>query len=178
MSFSCVHLCFNFLRCEGTKNTRFNISNCSVYFADSCLISRFLALFTSSRSRVLAYLAFSCSRDVFSFFACPRLLANSSPGLCCVLTIYFRKLTFSYSRVFRVFFTFSLINLADSHFRPERENTRERGYEVRRISHHTKLIISLAVPMTKLLFSLECFLLFFLYDLKKYISHSIIIHSI
>ena len=107
-----------------------------MYLADSCLISRFFALFTSLRSRVLAYSSFSCSCDVFLSFACPRLLANSGPRLYCVLAIYSRKLAFSYSRI-RVFFTFSLIILANSHSRPERENTRERGYEVRRISHHT-----------------------------------------
>ena len=141
MSSSCVHLCFNFLRREGTKNTRFNVSNCAVYLADSCLISRFFALFTSLRSRALAYSSFSCSCDVFLSFACPRLLANSGPRLYCVLAIYSRKLAFSYSRI-RVFFTFSLIILANSHSRPERENTRERGYEVRRISHHTGVFAS------------------------------------
>ena len=76
MSSSCVHLCCNFFRREGTKNTRFNVSNCAVYLADSCLISRFFALFTSSRFRVLAYSSFSCSCDVF-LSSCIRVLAFS-----------------------------------------------------------------------------------------------------
>ena len=135
MSSSYVHLCFKFLRCEGAKNTRFNVFNCAVYLADSCLISRFLTLFTSSRSHIL-YSSFPCSRDVISSFARPRLLANSSPRLYWVLAIYSRKLMFSYSRIL-VFFTFSLIIPANSHSRPERESTREREYEVRRISHHS-----------------------------------------
>ena len=42
----------------------------------------------------------------------------------------------SHSRVL-VFFTFSLIILANSHSRPKRESTRGRGYELRRISHHS-----------------------------------------
>ena len=107
----------------GTKNTRFNVSNCAVYLADSCLISRFVHVLTFSRS---PYSSFSCSCDVFSSFACPRLLANSSPCLYCVLAIYSRKIAFSYFRIC-VFFTLSLIILANSHSRPERENTRERG---------------------------------------------------
>ena len=59
MSSSCVHLCFNLIGCEGTTNTRFTVSNCAVYLADSCLISCFLALFTSSRSRILVFFMFS-----------------------------------------------------------------------------------------------------------------------
>ena len=134
MSVCTVHLCFKLIGCEGTTNTRFNVSDCAVYLAD--LISRFLALFMSSRSRVLAYSSFACSRDVFSSFSCPRHLANSSSRLYRVLAIYSRKLAFSYSRIL-VFFTFSLIILANSHSRPKHESTRGRGYELRRISHHT-----------------------------------------
>ena len=135
MSVCTVHLCFNLIDCEGTTNTRFHVSNCAVYLADSCLISRFLALFTSSRSRVLAYSSFACSRNVFSSFSCHSHLANSSSRLYRVLAIYSRKLAFSYSRIL-VFFTCSLIILANSHSRPKHESTRGRRYELRRISHH------------------------------------------
>ena len=75
---------------------------------------------------VLSFSSFSCSRDVFSSFSCPRHLANSSSRIYCVLAIYSRKLAFSYSRI-RVFFTFSLIILANSPRTREYEGTRIRG---------------------------------------------------
>ena len=114
MSSSSVHLCFNFIYREGTKNTRFTVSNCAVYLADSCLISSFLALFTSSRSRILVFFMFSrcilvfcvsspsrklpsssllCSRDLFSQI---RVLVFSHPHIFHVLADYSRKLAFSF----------------------------------------------------------------------------------
>ena len=105
MSACTVHLCFNLIGCEGTTNTRFNV--------DSYLISRFLALFTSSRSRILVFSMFSrcilvffisspSRKLVFSFllgsrdlFSQTRVLVFSHTRIFHVLADYSRKLAFS-----------------------------------------------------------------------------------
>ena len=116
MSASCVHLCFNFLSCEVTKNTRGVSRRLVVNF----WFSPFVQVLAFSPARLfhvpamytrLFYAAAFWQTRVLDFTLFSRfILANSC------------------SRIFHV--------LADySH--PARESTRERGYELRRVSHHS-----------------------------------------
>ena len=128
MSVCTVHLCFNFLCCEGTTNTRCNVSNCAVYLADSCLISRFLALFTSSRSRILVFCMFSRCILVFFMSLPSRKLEFSSWSGSRDLFLQTRVFVFSHTRIFHV--------LAD-YFRKLAFSPKTRAYEGTRIRAET-----------------------------------------
>ena len=126
MSVCKVHLCFNLIGCEGTTNTRCNVSNCAVYLADSCLISRFLALFTSSRSRILFFCMFSRCILVFFMSSPSRKLEFSSLSGSRDLLSQTRVLVFSHTRIFHVLADYSR-KLAFSPKTREYEGTRIRA---------------------------------------------------
>ena len=95
---------FNFLRCEGTKNTRFNVSRLLLNFSLSRFVHvlalsvffmfsrNILVFFVSSSSRKLEFSSLLSSRDLFSQ---PRVLVFSHARIFHVLADYSRKLAFS-----------------------------------------------------------------------------------